>query len=38
LLLYVSGCHVKVHKDHFDRQEEFVAYCKGKCVKSRFIV
>ncbi|XP_060563759.1 rho-associated protein kinase 2-like isoform X3 [Ruditapes philippinarum] len=21
-------CHTKVHKDHFDRKEEFLAYCK----------
>lgn len=21
-------CHTKVHKDHFDKKEEFVAYCK----------
>lgn len=23
-----SRCHTKVHKDHFDKKEEFVAYCK----------
>ena len=25
-----AGCHTKVHKDHFDKHEEFLAYCKGK--------
>ena len=24
-----AGCHVKVHKDHFDKQEDFIGYCKG---------
>ena len=27
--MYITGCHTKVHKDHFDKKEEFVAYCKG---------
>ena len=24
------GCHMKFHKDHFDKKEEFVAYCRCK--------
>uniref|UniRef100_A0A0B7A6X7 non-specific serine/threonine protein kinase n=1 Tax=Arion vulgaris TaxID=1028688 RepID=A0A0B7A6X7_9EUPU len=26
--LECKRCHVKVHKDHFDKNEEFIAYCK----------
>lgn len=25
-------CHTKVHKDHYDKNEEFIGYCKGKSV------
>ena len=30
VVVVVSGCHVKVHKDHLDRKEEFIGYCKGE--------
>lgn len=26
--LECKRCHVKVHRDHFDKNEEFIAYCK----------
>ncbi|XP_041359873.1 rho-associated protein kinase 2-like [Gigantopelta aegis] len=26
--LECKHCHVKVHKDHYDKNEEFIAYCK----------
>lgn len=29
---YFAGCHTKVHKDHLDKNEEFVGYCKGECL------
>ncbi len=25
---FISGCKVKVHKDHLDKEEEFIGYCK----------
>ena len=29
-VIFFSDCHTKVHKDHYDKNEEFIAYCKGK--------
>ena len=26
----IVDCHTKVHKEHYDKNEEFVAPCKGK--------
>ena len=30
LISRFAGCHTKVHKDHFDKNEEFLGYCKGE--------
>ena len=37
-VLVVSVCHVKVHKDHYDKQEEFIGYCKGQSIESFMIL
>ena len=30
LMFLSTDCHTKVHKEHYDKNEEFLAYCKGK--------
>lgn len=37
VLLCFVGCHTKVHKDHLDKNEEFVGYCKGKVCKVKTV-
>ena len=29
-----AGCHVKVHKEHLDKGEEFIGYCKVNDVQT----
>lgn len=35
-VFFCTGCHVKVHKDHFDKSEEFISYCKGEWYQVAF--
>lgn len=30
LFLFATGCHLKFHQEHLDKNEEFVGYCKGQ--------
>ena len=37
-IMLFSGCHVKVHKEHYEKGEEFIGYCKGMVDQIDYIV